>query len=122
VTDPPASAAGGAIARSGRTRANTAPLRAAAPHGTKANVIATGRAPAGAAPAPVPWYLPLGALGPLSSPLGGRTLTAAVHLVLPIAVGAVVLLFLFAQAQIDKRDPKLTGAPIRREDDGMSFE
>ena len=59
---------------------------------------------------------------PASSPLGGRTLKAAVHLVLPIAVGAVVLLFLFAQAQIDKRDPKLTGAPIRREDDGMSFE
>jgi hypothetical protein len=78
--------------------------------------------PAAVAGGPAPWNLSLAALGPLSPALGNWTLRADVQLVLPIALTAVVLLFLIVQAQFDKRDPKLSGAPIHREDDGMSFE
>jgi hypothetical protein len=58
----------------------------------------------------------------LTSPFGTKPLHAAVHLALPISLTMVVLVFLIAQSQIDRREPKLTRAQLGRDDDTMSFE
>jgi hypothetical protein len=97
------------------------PARSGSARSRRAKAAAGALAAAGAA-LPAPWFLSPGALGALSSGFGSKPLHAAVHLALPIALTIAVLLFLIVQAQIDKRDPKLTRAPIDRDDDGMSFE
>jgi hypothetical protein len=92
------------------------------PIGPKPPALRLSRATPVAGAGSAPWYLSLGAGLPLSSAFGHGELRAVVRLSLPIALAGIVLVFLILQAQIDKRDPKLTEAPIRRSDDGMSFE
>jgi hypothetical protein len=51
----------------------------------------------------------------------GVSLKAATSLRVPIVFGAVVALFVLIQALIDRRDPKLSRAPERGEDDTVGF-
>ncbi|HEX6392013.1 MAG TPA: hypothetical protein VFZ97_01145 [Acidimicrobiales bacterium] len=51
----------------------------------------------------------------------GISLQAATSLRIPILFGAAVLLFVLLQALVDRRDPKMTRAPERGEDDSMGF-
>ncbi|HWG72449.1 MAG TPA: hypothetical protein VG184_00165 [Acidimicrobiales bacterium] len=56
-----------------------------------------------------------------SDPWPGASLRAATHLTVPILFGAVVLLFIIAQALVDRRDPKLARAPTRGDDESVGF-
>jgi hypothetical protein len=49
------------------------------------------------------------------------SLRAATQLSVPIAFGLAVALFVIVQALIDRRDPKLSRAPARGDDDSVSF-
>jgi hypothetical protein len=51
----------------------------------------------------------------------GISLQAATSLRIPILFGAAVLLFVLLQALVDRRDPKMTRAPERGEDDSVGF-
>jgi hypothetical protein len=46
---------------------------------------------------------------------------AATRLSVPTALAVVVGIFLVAQAQLGKRDPKLADAPHDRDEDGLGF-
>ncbi len=46
---------------------------------------------------------------------------AARRLAVPILFGAGILVFLLVQALIDRRDPRLTRAPARDDDDSVGF-
>jgi hypothetical protein len=52
----------------------------------------------------------------------GLSLKAATNLKIPIAFGVAVALFVLIQALIDRRDPKLSRAPERGDDDTVDFE
>jgi hypothetical protein len=58
-------------------------------------------------------------LGPLQWP--GASLKAATKLSIPILLGVLVAVFVVLQGLIDRRDPKLTRAPERGEDDSVGF-
>lgn len=51
----------------------------------------------------------------------GVSLKAASDLRVPILFGAAVLLFVLLQAFVDRRDPKMSRAPERDEDDSVGF-
>ena len=51
----------------------------------------------------------------------GVSLQAAVDLRVPILFGAAVLLFVLLQALVDRRDPKVSRAPERGDDDTVGF-
>ena len=51
----------------------------------------------------------------------GASLQAALDLRIPILFGAAVLLFVLLQALIDRRDPKVSRAPERGDDDTIGF-
>lgn len=51
----------------------------------------------------------------------GISLKAATHLEIPIAFALLVALFVLGQALIDRRDPKLSRAPERGDDDTAEF-
>ena len=51
----------------------------------------------------------------------GVSLQAAVDLRIPILFGAAVLLFVLLQALVDRRDPKVSQAPERGDDDTVGF-
>lgn len=51
----------------------------------------------------------------------GVSLQAAVDLRIPILFGAAVLLFVLLQALVDRRDPKVSRAPERGDDDTVGF-
>jgi hypothetical protein len=51
----------------------------------------------------------------------GVSLQAATNLRIPILFGAAVLLFVLLQALVDRRDPKMSRAPERGEDDSVGF-
>jgi hypothetical protein len=51
----------------------------------------------------------------------GVSLRAATNLRIPILFGAAVLLFVLLQALVDRRDPKMSRAPERGEDDTVGF-
>ena len=51
----------------------------------------------------------------------GVSLKAATNLRIPIFFGAAVLLFVLLQALVDRRDPKMTRAPERGQDDSVGF-
>jgi hypothetical protein len=48
-------------------------------------------------------------------------LKAATRLSIPVALAVLVGVFLVAQAQLGRRDPKLVEAPHDRDEDGLSF-
>ncbi|HUJ65509.1 MAG TPA: hypothetical protein VLX59_08230 [Acidimicrobiales bacterium] len=52
----------------------------------------------------------------------GLSLRAATNLKVPILFGVVVALFVLGQALIDRRDPKMSRAPERNDDDTVGFE
>ena len=52
----------------------------------------------------------------------GGTLQAATRLSVPIALGALVLVFVVVQWLVDWRDPKFVEAPARKEDDSVGFD
>jgi hypothetical protein len=52
----------------------------------------------------------------------GVSLNAATNLRVPIAFALAVALFILVQALIDRRDPKLSRAPERGDDDSAQFE
>ena len=52
----------------------------------------------------------------------GGTLEAATRLSVPIALGALVLVFVIVQWLVDWRDPKFVEAPARKEDDSVGFD
>jgi hypothetical protein len=62
-----------------------------------------------------------GSLALAGGPWGGISLRAATHLALPIFFGAAIALFLLVQAFVDRRDPRLTRAPARNDDDSVGF-
>ena len=65
------------------------------------------------------------AAGPLvlaAAPWRGVSLRAATHLSVPIAFGMLVAVFAVLQALIDRRDPKLSKAPTRNDDETVAFE
>jgi hypothetical protein len=51
----------------------------------------------------------------------GLSLKAATSLKVPIAFGAAVALFMLLQALVDRRDPKLSKAPERGDEDTLGF-
>jgi hypothetical protein len=51
----------------------------------------------------------------------GVSLRAATNLKVPILFGVVVALFVLVQALIDRRDPKMSRAPERNDDDTVGF-
>ena len=51
----------------------------------------------------------------------GVSLQAASNLRIPILFGAAVLLFVLLQALVDRRDPKMSHAPERGDDDTVGF-
>jgi hypothetical protein len=51
----------------------------------------------------------------------GVSLKAATSLRIPIAFALVVALFVFVQALVDRRDPKVFRAPVRGDDDSVRF-
>jgi hypothetical protein len=51
----------------------------------------------------------------------GLSTRAATDLKIPIAFGVVVGLFLLVQALIDRRDPKLSRAPERGDEETVGF-
>jgi hypothetical protein len=51
----------------------------------------------------------------------GVSLKAATRLKIPIAFALVVGVFLLIQALVDRRDPKLSQAPERGDDDSTEF-
>lgn len=51
----------------------------------------------------------------------GISLQAAVDLRIPMLFGAAVLLFVLLQALVDRRDPKVSRAPERGDDDTVGF-
>lgn len=57
-----------------------------------------------------------------AAPWRGVSLRAATHLSMPIAFGLLVTAFAVVQALIDRRDPKLSKAPARNDDDTVAFE
>jgi hypothetical protein len=52
----------------------------------------------------------------------GVSLRAATNLKVPILFGVVVALFVLVQAMIDRRDPKMSRAPERNDDDTVGFQ
>lgn len=56
-----------------------------------------------------------------AGPWRGLSMQAATNLSIPILFGAAVALFALLQALIDRRDPKLSRAPERGEDDTVGF-
>ncbi len=52
----------------------------------------------------------------------GVSLRAATNLKVPILFGVLVALFVLVQALIDRRDPKLSRAPERNDDDTVGFQ
>jgi hypothetical protein len=52
----------------------------------------------------------------------GVSLRAATNLKVPILFGVVVALFVLGQALIDRRDPKMSRAPERNDEDTVGFE
>jgi hypothetical protein len=56
-----------------------------------------------------------------AGPWRGLSMQAATKLSIPILFGAAVALFALLQALIDRRDPKLSRAPERGEDDTVGF-
>jgi len=57
-----------------------------------------------------------------TGPWQGLSVQAATKLSIPIYFGAAVMLFILLQALVDRRDPKLSRAPERGEDDTVGFE
>jgi hypothetical protein len=52
----------------------------------------------------------------------GGTLQAATRLTVPIALGALLLVFVIVQWLVDWRDPKFVEAPARKDDDSVGFD
>jgi hypothetical protein len=52
----------------------------------------------------------------------GVSLRAATNLKVPILFGVVVALFVLVQALIDRRDPKMSRAPERNDEDTVGFQ
>ena len=52
----------------------------------------------------------------------GSSLQAATRLSVPIALGALVVVFVVVQWLIDRRDPKFVEAPARKDDDSIGFD
>jgi hypothetical protein len=52
----------------------------------------------------------------------GLSLRAATNLKVPILFGVVVALFVLGQALIDRRDPKMSRAPERNDEDTVGFQ
>jgi hypothetical protein len=52
----------------------------------------------------------------------GVSMKAATNLRVPIAFALVVALFILVQALIDRRDPKLSRAPERGDEDSARFQ
>lgn len=52
----------------------------------------------------------------------GGTVQAATRLSVPIALGALVLIFVIVQWLVDWRDPKFVEAPARKDDDSVGFD
>ena len=69
-------------------------------------------------------YQPQGGVGSSGSGFLGDSLhsaKAATRLYIPVGLVVVAVSVLFVQAHLAKRDPKLSQAPIRPDDDGLSF-
>jgi hypothetical protein len=56
-----------------------------------------------------------------SAPWRGVSLKAATHLSVPVAFALAVAAFVVLQGIIDRRDPKVSGAPERGDDDAVPF-
>jgi hypothetical protein len=52
----------------------------------------------------------------------GGPLQAPTILSLPLTLGGLVLAFVVIQWLVDRRDPKLVEAPVRKDDDSVGFE
>jgi hypothetical protein len=55
-------------------------------------------------------------------PWPGVSLKAATRLTVPILFAAAVALFLLLQAFVDRRDPKVSRAPERGDDESVGFQ
>jgi hypothetical protein len=56
-----------------------------------------------------------------AGPWRGPSMQAATKLSIPILFGAAVAVFALLQALVDRRDPKLSRAPERGDDDTVGF-
>jgi hypothetical protein len=58
----------------------------------------------------------------IGAPWDGSSLSASTSQRVPFALGALILIFVFVQWLIDRRDPKFVEAPVRRHEDSIGFE
>lgn len=52
----------------------------------------------------------------------GVSVRAATQLSIPVYFSGIVLLFILVQAMVDRRDPKVSLAPERGDDDTLGFD
>ena len=58
----------------------------------------------------------------IGAPWNGGSLNASTSQRVPFALGGLILIFVFVQWLIDRRDPKFVEAPARRHEDSIGFE
>jgi hypothetical protein len=59
---------------------------------------------------------------PITGGWKGLSFRAVTNLKVPILFGVVVALFVLGQALIDRRDPKMSRAPERNDEDTVGFQ
>jgi hypothetical protein len=101
--------------------------------GVAGSLLGLAVAPSGAAPAKASTHRaakprPVAPAGIYNEPMvlaagpwQGVSMQAATRLSIPILFGAAVALFILLQALVDRRDPKVSRAPERGDDDAVKF-